>query len=137
MSPAAQLLAAYLDYRLVGLALFFGWWAIWFTLGRNFGRTSLLCVLAKGVSLLAAWGVFASGAFGVTLASSQAEISHPSASALMVSGVLFALVFLGLELLVLRRVMRKDRPKWGWNTYDLRVMATVHAIHVASAVWLV
>ncbi len=134
MSPAEQLLIAYLDWRLLFLALFFSWWAIWFTLGRNFSRTGLLCLLAKSTSFLAALGLLASNAFhGNALASSI----HPTAVSLMASGFLFALVFLGLELLVLRRVMRKERPKWGWNRYDLRVMATVHALHVATAVCLV
>ena len=76
MSPAEQLLIAYLDWRLLFLALFFSWWAIWFTLGRNFSRTGLLCLLAKSTSFLAALGLLASNAFhGNALASSI----HPTA----------------------------------------------------------
>lgn len=104
------------------------WWAVWFTLGRNFSTTLVLTLIANACSLGGVSLLVWSGALGPAAGEVQA---HPFS---------WVMAFLGLwiwswllEMVSLRRMMRISRKKWEWDPYDLAVLAISNALSLGLA----
>ncbi|MDP6850609.1 MAG: hypothetical protein QGH51_09870 [Planctomycetota bacterium] len=96
------------------VVLFVEWWAIWFTLGRNFSTTTTLTAIANGASFGLAALFIHSGALGYGGGGFWGWL------------VALALVWIwntGLECFALRVWMRRRRSQWRWNSFDLAVVA--------------
>ncbi len=132
MSPLAAVLAQTLSPWVVLPALLLEWWAIWFTLGRNFTVTSLMTLSANGLSLLAAAFLVFSGALGKP-AAAVAPFRFSSLAAAALAAIAIQLT---IEAVVLRGLMRKIRPGWSWNGFDLLTFGCAHAASVLLAAWL-
>lgn len=132
MSPVAALLDQTLSPWVILVTLAAEWWATWFTLGRTALPTLLFTLAANGASLAVAALALASGALGPWEAPAAGE---PSPGLLAWAGG-WALVLGGvfvLEALVLRTLMRRDRPRWTWNPYDLLTYLAANAFTLAVA----
>jgi len=130
MSPLAALLSE--AHRPVAIlaALVVDSWALWFTLGRGGRPTLLLALAANGASFAATALVLVSGALGpgarpFGLASGTLPQASPLAWTLAWLCALGA--FYGLEVLVLRQLMRRSRPSFQWDRYDLAVYFAANA----------
>jgi hypothetical protein len=116
---------------LAGLGL--KWWVIWFALGRNFSRTSVLSLLAFCSSAAAAFVVIQSQAAGMN-SNPSVDSEYPAYAWLTA----FILVWLGLssvEMWALRLGMRRMvRSEWSWRRSDLAVYQTVFGIWMVLSV---
>ena len=131
MSPLAALMQASLQPLLLGGVLFLHWWAIWFTLGRNFTTTLMLEIVSRAVGLGGAWALVASGALG----RSDTQL-HGN---WLGFGVAFAaawLWFWAVEAAVLARLMQGLRPRWRWRPYDLAVLGVAQGCYLTAAAFL-
>ncbi|RMH03857.1 MAG: hypothetical protein D6702_04755 [Planctomycetota bacterium] len=134
MSPLASILLAALSPWTVLPGLLVGWWAVWFTLGRNFTLTSLMTLAAQAASLLLAGGTLASGA----LAEPAIGDGHPvPAVRLAAAASIWFAALLVLEAHLLRAFMRRLRPGWSWDPFDLLTYGAARVPAVALAAWLV
>ncbi|KAA3612767.1 MAG: hypothetical protein DWQ01_03420 [Planctomycetota bacterium] len=132
MSPFALLLQ---ESRLPWVAIlgFLGeWWAVWFALGRNFTRTWILTLSANLVSQVFLIALVESGALEGHLPGAEAATSHPW-YAWLAAWAALSLASLGLERSVLAAWMRRWRPGWRWNRYDLWVILSANAFWFACA----
>ncbi len=112
----------------LGLALLLKWWTIWFTLGRDFSRTSLLCVAAIGGASLGLLALLRSGAIGT----SDGRLS----GSLLSAAILLWLAQGVAEAWVLREGMRRMAlRRWSWSRYDLGSYLLTHGLVVAYAAW--
>jgi hypothetical protein len=129
MNPFTVVLLGCLHPLALLAGLLLKWWAIWFALGRNFSRTSVLCLLAFLSSTGFALIILQSHATG--LGGDESVSSDFSVSAWLVA---FFLVWMGLssiELWILRRGMRRMvRAEWSWRRSDLMVY------QAAVGVWI-
>ncbi len=122
MSPLAAVLARTFSPWFLIPVLLIEWWAVWFTLGRNFTTTSLMALTANAASLLVSALLVASGALG----DPEAEVL-PFGLPALVGAVLAAVAAtLAVEALVLRGLMRRLRPGWSWDRYDLMIFGAAH-----------
>lgn len=138
MTPIAAILDALGHPGLLSLALFLKWWAIWFTLGHFFRRTTLLLIAAVGCSWAMSVILVLSGAVGmVPLAGESAYAPNLSWLSWLVA---VATVWAGLgalEALVLRFGMRQgQRASWKWRRSDLWVYLGWHGLIVLIATWM-
>ena len=133
MSPLAWTLQALLHPAALAVALLVKWWTIWFVFGRNFTRTSAMCLSALGASALSCWWVISSQALGtVTEGDPAADLT---AGSWWTSFAVAVLATLALETAILRWWMaRLVRPDWSWRNYDRLGYGFAHLIAVALAV---
>lgn len=133
MSPLAWTLQALIHPAALAVALLVKWWTIWFILGRNFSRTSAMCLSSIGASALLNWWLVDSRALGPVTEGDPA--SDLTATAWWTSFAVAALVVLALETAVLRWWMaRLVRPDWQWRNYDRLGYGFAHLTTVALAV---
>lgn len=133
MSPLAWTLQALIHPAAIAVALLIKWWTIWFVLGRNFSRTTAMCVTALGATALSSWWVVSSRALGSVTDGDPAGELH--AGSWWTSFVVAVLVTLVLETMVLRWWMaRLVRHDWRWRSYDRLGYGFAHLITVALAV---
>lgn len=132
MSPLAQLLLQTLSPWVVLPGLLIEWWAVWFTLGRNFTTTSLFVLIANGASLLAATVLVFSGVLGDAALGWRPPAWPPA----LVAALAALLLDVAVEGLVLRTLMRRLRGGWSWNRYDLLTFAAANVPGLAAACWL-
>lgn len=128
MSPLAAWIASESVPLVLAAALVCEWWALWFTLGRNFSATTQLVLAANGASLLLAWIARGSGALGPTGAAASGPWYAWAGAWLL----LWAANFL-VEAVVLRVWLRRRQRSWRWNPYDLAVLAGVNAATLGLA----
>lgn len=139
MTPLAAILQALGHPVLLLVALFLKWWAVWFTLGHFFRRTTALLLAAVGSSWALAQITVLSGSVGLAPMSGDAVAYAPHLSWLSwMVAVLVAWAGLGaLESLVLRWGMRKSqRASWKWRRSDLWVYLGWHGLIVIAAAWM-
>jgi hypothetical protein len=123
------------------MALVLKWWAIWFTLGHFFLRTTLLLLATVSCSWASSQILLISGALGpsgfyVDLPDST-PLEEPDLIAWL-AALFFTWVALGaLETFVLRWGMRKwSRSAWSWRLSDLSVYLSWHGVVVLLAGWV-
>ncbi len=137
MTPLAVVLQALGQPVLLLVALFLKWWAIWFTLGHFFRRTTALLFAAVGSSWACCQLALHSGAIGLVPADGSGYAPNLSwlswfFAALIAWGALGA-----LETMVLRWGMRKSlRASWSWRRSDLWVYLGWHGFIVLAATWM-
>ncbi|MBC8329311.1 MAG: hypothetical protein ISR76_03795 [Planctomycetes bacterium] len=132
MSPLAAVLAQTLSPGVIVVSLLTEWWAIWFTLGRNFSVTTLMTLSANGLSLLLAAALVYCGVLG-----DPAEPVAPAGLPVLAAAAAAALcLVIAVEAMVLRRLMRQLRPGWSWNGYDLLTFSAANAVGMLVATWL-
>lgn len=131
MSTVAALMQASLHPILLAVVLILQWWAVWFTLGRNFSTTLMFVIASRAVGLGGAWVLVASGALGRTDTQPQGNW--------VAFAVAFAaawLWFWAVETAVLARLMDRMRHHWRWRPYDLVVLGVAHFFYLAGAAFL-
>ena len=131
MSPLGSLLQSWLHPYVLAASLVVAWWAVWFTLGREFRQTLYMCVAARAVSTLGAYGLLASGALGTGAAQDGA-----SAGAWLSACMAVTLGGWAVEAAILGRIMKRLRTSWRWNRYDLAVLGAAHLVYVLGAALL-
>lgn len=129
MSPLAWSIVAATAPIALAIALVVKWWTIWFILGQNFTRTSVMClsalVLSKGVPAL----VVASGALGVGAADSSSNSEGLHGWSWITAWLVLWSLTLVFEWAWLRFCMaRLVRPDWRWRTYDRAGFAVAHLV---------
>lgn len=128
MSPLAAWVADESAPLVLAAALLVEWWAVWFTLGRNFTVTLQLTLAANAASLGLAWAARLSGALGEP--GTDAAAPWP---AWVAAWLLLLMSNVAVESAVLRAAMRQRRPGWQWNRYDLAVCAAANALSLSLA----
>ena len=112
-SPLAAIFSGSLSSWVVVSVLLVEWWAIWFTLGRNFSTTTTLTAIANGASFGFAAAILHSGAIG---------FGGGGFLGWLVALLLVWAWNTTLECFVLRFWMRRRRPQWRWNSFDFAVV---------------
>ena len=136
MSPVAVLLDQTLALPVILATLACEWGAVWFTLGRSAIPTLALTLIANGTTLAMATLTVQSGALGSAEWKVEASLE---AAAWIGAWLLILAVYFLVEALVLRTCMRRSRPTWHWNPYDLLTFLSANAITLSIAVvalWL-
>ncbi|TAH34571.1 MAG: hypothetical protein EYC70_16695 [Planctomycetota bacterium] len=128
MSPLAALIADTAAPLVLAAAVLCEWWAVWFALGRNFSTTLKMTLVANGASLALGLLVRASGALGDAAAPGPAP-----AHSWLAAWLLLLAANLAVECGVLSLLMRRRRPSWRWNRYDLAVYAAANACSISLA----
>jgi len=128
VSPLAALFEACLNPLLVLAVIFFHWWVVWFTLGRNFSTTLGLVILTRLISVGGGYVLVASGALG----NAEAQLES-SWFAWMVAIAAAWLWFWNLESAVLCWGMQRRRKSWRWNSYDLAVLGAANGVYLIGA----
>jgi hypothetical protein len=116
---------------LLGGVLFCHWWAVWFTLGRNFSTTLMFVICSRTVGLAGAWALVASGALG----RSDSQL-HGNWVGFSVAFAATWLWFWAVESAVLARLMQRMRRHWKWRPYDLAVLGIAHLFYLTAAAFL-
>ena len=132
MSPLGVVLDAWLDPRVVGVALFVGWWVLWFVLNQEFLKTLSMLLAARAVSTGGALLLTGSGALG-----DGPPAGDPGALAFLSAAAVAWLVVWGTEALVLHKIMQRRRSTWRWDGYDLAVLGAAHLLFFLVAAFLV
>ena len=130
MSPLGELIYAGFAPWTLGAILITEWWVVWFVLGRQFRTTSILVLLANGISASVLALLFTAGSFGA-----GEPVAAASNLALGLSCAALGFSLAGLEAAVLRRWMRRQRCSWDWNRYDFGVIVAVNFLGPSLAWW--
>ncbi len=133
MSPLAAVLVQTLSPWVVFPCLLIEWWAVWFTLGRNFTTTTLMTLAANGVSLLVSAALVFSGVLG----DPSSPVGRPGPLRLALAVAVCLGLFLIVEAWVLRQLMRRLRAGWSWNGYDLATFGAANVAGLLVSAWLV
>ncbi|MCH2101755.1 MAG: hypothetical protein MK209_07520 [Planctomycetes bacterium] len=138
MSPLAWSLQALVHPVSFGVAMLVKWWAIWFIFGRDFSRTSWMCLTAVLAVWLASGWVVQSDALG-PVAGHDHRGYYPGqyfdAMALWSSYAVVLITTLVLEASILRWWMKRlVRPDWRWRHYDRMGYAFAHLLTVIFAI---
>ncbi|MBC8405465.1 MAG: hypothetical protein H8E15_09575 [Planctomycetes bacterium] len=139
MTPTAAVLQALAHPGILVLSLVLKWWAIWFTLGHFFRRTTLLLLAAVGCSWVCGLVILSSGAVGELVSQPHTGMiqGSPTWFSWAISGLIIWAAIGALETLVLRWGMRKSqRATWAWRRSDLWVYLMWHGFIVLVATWL-
>ena len=131
MSTVAALMQASLHPILLAVVLILQWWAVWFTLGRNFSTTLMFVIASRAVGLGGAWVLVASGALG----RSDTQL-HGNWVGFTVAFAAAWLWFWAVETAVLARLMDRMRHRWRWRPYDLVVLGVAHLSYLTGAAFL-
>jgi len=129
VSPLGDFVASWLHPLVLSGSLFVGWWAVWFTLGREFLQTLYMSVAARAVSIVGAWGLLASGALGTGPVEDASTGARVAACAALVLGAW------AIEATVLALLMKRLRSNWRWDVYDLAVLGAAQLSYAGGA-WL-
>ena len=138
MTPTAAILDALGHPVLLVVALFLKWWAIWFTLGHFFRRTTMLLVAAVACSWAVSQLLVLSGAVGMLPVGGEPGYAPHLSWLSWVVAVATVWAGLGtLEALILRMGMRQSqRATWKWRRSDLWVYLGWHGLIVLIATWM-
>jgi len=134
MTPFQVVLLGSLHPLALLAGLMLKWWVIWFALGRNFSRTSVLSLLAFSSSSICAWLILHSQAIGPAGPDpSQAVlVSSPTnypLSAWLAGFLLGWFVLSTIEMWLLRLGMRRMvRSEWSWRRSDFTLYQTVFGV---------